>query len=259
MTKVQKYTILLCMCLAITASTKVHAQLSRAREVIQEMYKKYDSLHNISFDVQYHYKSDTLYGDYMIDNIYGSYTMSGRKAKFSMAEIEYIQNDSFFVAVYNKEKMIIVGDPQNNNAGGFLPMRSVIDSLLQSYASHYEIAVNENPDDSVHSIAFLAIDSLAQFRKYTIRFSASYNLITSLQYDYIENRGIYHNNENITPEDSLYQYPRKITLNISFANYRFSNDEPEVYDENNYVWYEAGTYKPIERYANFRVYSTKAR
>jgi hypothetical protein len=259
MAKVAKYTMLCCLLFTSIAVNKVHAQLSRAREIIQEIYKKYDSLNNLSFDVQYNYKSDTLYGDYMVDNLYGSYTMSGRKARFTMAEIEYMQNDSFFVAVYSKEKMIIVSDPQNINAGSFLPMRSVIDSLMQSYAAHYEIAVNELPGDSIHNITFFARDSLAPFRKYTIRFSAGYNLITALQYDYTENRGIYHNNENITPDDSLYQYPRNITLNISFGNYRFSNSLAEDYDENNYVWYEAGTYKPVERYANFRVYSTKAR
>lgn len=234
-------------------STSYAQPAQQAKAAMQSLYKLYDSTAFITFDVRYNYLTDTVYGDFKNEQMAATYTMSGRKAKFSMGEIEYMQNDSFFITVYNKEKIIIVADSRLQNAGGYMPMRGAIDSVLSSYGSHYLINVQNNVADPAGFISFERADSLAMFDKFVINFDTQQKYLTGLTYTFME--------ESTPDADNaaaaLASIMHRRTLKIDFFNYRFDNIDPEIYNENRYIWNDDGEIKPVAKYEGYKVYNSR--
>src|SRR5260370_24527456 len=90
---------LLMLMLFSAMSIQIKAQSARIspspQQIMADIYKVYDSLNYLTFDLKYTYTSDTLNGDFTNDVLQGSYTMAGKKAKYNLGEIEFMQNDSF--------------------------------------------------------------------------------------------------------------------------------------------------------------------
>ena len=253
MKKIFKWSLIVTLITGGINLNECKAQLLAAQTAMQSLYKIYDSLPFITFDVKYTYSSDTLYNDFAHDEMTGTYTMNGKKAKFTMGDIEYMQNDSFFIAAFHKDKMIIVSNARQSNAGGYMPLRGAIDSLLNAYATHYTITVLNNTGDSIGYIRFVRSDSIAQFNNFTINFSKKRNCITNLTYDYSE--------QPVLP-DSLMARPvmnkaRHRTLKIDFIHYRFDNFSESVYDTNNYIWFEDGIGKSVAKLEGYKVYDAR--
>ena len=53
--------------------------------------------------------------------------------------------------------------------------------------------------------------------------------------------------------------PRKKTLTIGFTRYRFDNMSKEIYDENNYIFYEDQKYKPVSKYNDYTLYYNRSK
>lgn len=238
----------------IITNQQVNAQNMSATDVMQAMqsiYKNYDSIAFLSFDVKFNYTSDTLLGEYNNEQLEGSYTMAGKKAKYRLGDIDFMQNESFFIAVYNKDKLILVDEPKTNNTGNQLPMRQMMDSLVQSYTSHYFITGSSNGVDT-NIISFDRADSAAQFDKFTITYDNRSNMLCQMAYEYSEPPQLDSTlNYVMAPPD------RKRRLTIQYSNYRFDNYEDSVYDENNYIYFERGVCKPVPKYDNYKVYNSK--
>jgi hypothetical protein len=247
--------------LAMTANSQT--PLDTARNIALEFFKTYDSLHYLTFDVKFIYSSDTVYGDYSHEVMTGTYTMSGSKAKYNIGDVEYLQNDSFNIAVYHKDEMIVVADPVVRNAGSLLPMRDMIDSLLQSYAPHYTISVkaaSTGVDDSLGYVKLLkkTTDTLSYYNKYVIEFNLEYFTITAIDIEFTEP------GHNLSIEDEpdeavrlLKNSSRTRRLRIEFSNYRLENFSDDVYSENNFIWEEDGEYKPVGKFKTYTVYNAR--
>jgi hypothetical protein len=209
----------------------------------------------LSFDVKFNYGSDTLLGKYVSEQMDGTYTLAGKKAKYRLGDIDFMQNDSFFIAVYNKDKLIMVDEPKALNMGSQLPMRQQIDSLLSAYASHYNISIySQTADTGV--IQFLGADSLAQFDRFALQYDSHTYMLYQLSYTYKEPAELdsavlaaYQASTGIT---GVPQQNKRFT--IGFLNYRYENYNEAVYDENNYIWFENGMCKPAARYEDYKIY-----
>lgn len=243
---------------------KAQTTVDTARNVALEFFKTYDSIPYLTFDVRYTLFSDTAYSDFTYDVMNGSYTMSGRKAKYSLGDVDYLQNDSFLIAVYHKDQMMVVSNPPVQNTGSYLPMREALDSLLQAYSGSYDISVksiiNDPETDTVGYIKLIkkAGDTLGQYNLYMIEFDMPRNTIRKVEFEYTE-PGL-----GLTPADEpddglrlLKNTARKKILRIEFFNYRFDNFSDDVYSENNLVWEEDGEYRPVEKYKNYKIYNTR--
>lgn len=241
------------------------AQIQEAKDALSNIYKKYDSLNYLTFDVLYSYNSDTLYGDFTKDEIKSSYTMNGKKAFYTLGDIDFMQNESFLIAIYHKEKFMIVGDPQQNNAGGYLPMRAQMDSLFKMAEWHYSVNLSSIVDTTneitTSTITLLANDSIRQFNKYVITYDSSTSLLKSLQYSFMGKTDNYAAYDTSGDQNRriLLDVPRKKQLTIQFLNYRFDNISKEIYDENSYIFYEDGVYKPVSKFADFKLYYTRTK
>lgn len=223
-------------------------------QIMQTIYQNYDSLLFLSFDVRFSYESDTVLGKFDSEQMDGTYTMAGKKAKYRLGDIDFMQNDSFFIAVYNRDKLIFVDEPKINNAGSGLPMRQQIDSLITAYSEHYSISTfNQGTDTGV--IQLLRADSLAQFDRFSITYDNRNKMLYKVFYEYPEPVS---DTATLSPSSPLNPNMfQKKRLTIQFSNYRFDNSDDELYDENNYIWFEDGVCKPVAKYNDFKIYYSK--
>lgn len=218
---------------------------------MESIYRNYDSIPFMSFDVKFNYTSDTLLGDYANEQLMGSYTMAGKKAKYRLGDIDFMQNESFFIAVYNSDKMILVDVPKTNNSGNNLPLRQMIDSLVQAYTVNYNVNRNfVNTDTGV--ISFDRTDTVTQLKKFNITYDDRSKMILKMAYEYLEPVQI-DSNINYTSLPAN----RKRRLSIEFSNYRFDNYDDAVYNENNYIYFERGVCKPAAKYEDYKIYNSK--
>jgi hypothetical protein len=224
---------------------------STPQEIMAQIYKKYDSLNFITFDVKYVYSTDTLNGDFNKEVLNGSYTMAGKRAKYRIGDIEFMQNDSFFISVYTKDKFILVADPHTNNTGSELPMRPLMDSLIKSYGKHYTI--HTKADTVLGTMTFERADSLAQFDKFLISYDVKSHFLNAIQYDFRESQVINPDDTTNQPQIAL----RKKSLTVEISNYRIDNFSNDTYNENNYIWFEDGECKPVDRYRDFKIYYSR--
>lgn len=235
------------------------AQMDVAKADLSEIYKSYDHLKNLSFDVTYLYDSDTLNGDFTHNELKGSYKIQGKKTLYQLGDISFIQNDSILVGLYTTKKMIIIGDPQSGAMEGAIPMRQQMDSLFKIQGQHYAITVSSKSRST--TISFTGIDSVAQFRKYDITYDNNSDFIQKLDYSFI---GITDRNlddplmADSTRKRLLHEKRRK-KLTIEFSNYSFHKIDAKDFDEKNYIVYDDKVYKPIAKYSDYKVYNTKRR
>ncbi len=243
---------------------KAQTVVDTARNVALEFFKTYDSIPYLTFDVKYTFFSDTAYSDFSYDVMTGTYTMSGKKAKYSLGDVDYLQNDSFLIAVYNTDQLMVVSNPPVENAGSYLPMRETLDSLLQAYSTSYDISVksiiNDPETDTVGYIRLIKKtgDTLAQYNLYIIEFDMPRNTIRKVEFQYTEpGLGLTPAEEPDDGQRLLKNTARQKTLRIEFFNYRFDNFSDDVYSENNLIWDEDGEYKPVEKYKTYALYNVR--
>jgi hypothetical protein len=228
---------------------------ANASTLMSGIYKNYDSVPYLSFDVKFNYTSDTAFGNFVNETLTGSYTMAGKKAKYSLGDIDFMQNDSFFIAVYRKDKMILVDDPKTKNIGSQLPNRIQMDSLLANYALHYALT-NTVYGLSVDSniLQYTRKDSVAQFDKFSIVYDNRNKQLCKILYEFPEQTQI---DTSATGSGAFINVIQKKKFSIDFFNYRFDNYDDQLYNINNYIYLENGVYRPVTLYADFRIYNSK--
>ncbi len=237
--------------ISISASRAQNITQPILTETLESIYKKYDSIPYLSFDIRFKYSSDTLLGDYVNDQLEGTYTLSGKRMKYRLGDIDFMQNENYFIAVYNNDKMILVDEPKTNNTGNNLPLRQMMDSLVHTYTGSYNVNRNfVNTDTGV--INFDRSDTNSMLKKFTITYDDRSKLLIKMAYEYLEPVQV-DSNVNYTALPAN----RKRRLSIEFLNYRFDNYDDAVYNENNYIYFERGVCKPVAKYEDFKVYNSK--
>jgi hypothetical protein len=227
------------------------AQVITPQQVLAEVYNSYDNLQFLSFDVKYTYTSDTVNGDFVYDVLEGSYTLAGSKAKFNIGDIEFMQNDSFFITVYKNDKIILVADPRNANTGKELPMRQVMDSLVNTL-SHYNVQVGGIEDTVI--VDLTAVDDVAQFLKFSLSYDTVQKVLYKIEYVFEEP---FLQSDTVIISSVPLPATRTKRFKVEFLHYRFDNFSESVYDENQYIYFENGECKPVEKFIDFRLFYSR--
>jgi hypothetical protein len=229
------------------------AKAQTLTDTIHGLYRSYDSMQNLTFDVRYVYTTDTINGETETEQLQGFYTMSNRKALYRLGNIEFMQNDSVLISVYHDDKIMMITPRQVNNAGSLLPLRQALDSMITSYSAHYTITHQHNTTDSISTIHF-AGDSTVPFAHFYVLYDRADHLITAMKYVY------YEVDEEIDLPRASFDDPvkRERRLTLYFENYRFDNISPALYDPSNYAWKEGEKWTPARKYIDYRVYSNQS-
>lgn len=258
--KIFKITILMCFTTPFIQEALAQTAVRNAIvQTMQGLYKSYDSVAYLSFDVRFNYGSDTLLGKFDNEEMNGSYTLAGKKAKYRLGDIDFLQNDSFFLAIYNRDKLILVDEPKSANIGSQLPMRQQFDSLLQAYSQQYFMSIDTTIADS-SIITLTKTDTLAQLNLFSLQFDNAAKLITKISYEFNEpadlDSSVLASLRAAASNDTLVPVQKK-RFTIRFLNYRLDNYDEAAYDEGNYIWFENNVCKPVARYDDYKIYYTK--
>lgn len=246
-----KIALNLALLIAVAGIQQIAAQTT-PQQILNRIYQKYDSLRYITFDVKYVYTTDTISGRYKKDVMKGSFTMAGKKALYNIGSIQFMQNDSFFISVNPEEKYIIVADPRSRNSGNELPMRAVLDSMVQVYAKQYLIRMSS---DSVEgTIRFVKSDSMAQFNSFMIKYDLEDYYLSSIRYEFEEPDVLENESETVVEPEMVI---RKKSFEIRFSDYRIDNFSPKNFDESNYIWFDEGECKTSDKYKGFRIFYSR--
>lgn len=252
--------ILFCMNMAQAQST-----VADAVKVTSHIYKVYEGLPYITFDAKYTYFTDTAYSDFTREVTKGQYTFNGKKARYTMGDVEYLQNDSMLIAVYHQDQMMIISNPVFSNTAAYLPAREALDSLLSVYGEHYDFDVkdyNNSPTDT-NTTGYIKMvrkkgDEVAQYDHFIIEFDLEQYVITRIEYQYTEKgQGVTEQDEPDPALRLLRNTDRKKTLEIQMFNYRFDHLSDTDYSESVFLWEEDGEYKPVEKYKDYKVYNAR--
>jgi hypothetical protein len=219
---------------------------------VKAINKAYDSAFYLTFNVDMVYNSDTLYAgtdsaDFKHSDLSGTYTFHRRNALYKLGNIEFLQNDSFTIAVYKEEKFLMVGRNNDNKASGsFLPTRSLVDSTMKYIAINFTFSMNTT-DSSKFQITLNAIDTQAVYERIIIEYEPKSHYLSRIAYrvkdpDYGDN-------------SSVSGPVRKADLVFFFRHYRVQEAGPSAFDERRYLFYDGpDTIVPANAYRDFTIY-----
>lgn len=253
----KKDKILLILILFI--GVKIYAQDKDVAKIIKRISKSYDSTANMSFDILYSYsEKDIINKDSASEELKGNVIIAPKKSLFKLPDMEFMQNDSFYITVYNNKKFILIANSQTVNSFEAVPMLLKADSMVKYYSEHY--AINMKLLRGIGTINFIAKDSIAMYRKFILSYNQSNYTIKSIKYVFEEKgeKEIYDDGkEDINDPISPKPYLKLITFNVDFNNYKFSSSvSNELYDEKKYIIKENGLFVPTNNYKDYTIYNS---
>lgn len=221
--------------------------------------KVYDSAFFLTFDVNILHYTDTLWpgtdsAEYTRNELKGTYTFHDKKAIYKLGELEYMQNDSFTIALYKDDKMMLVGKPGiQKGAGSFIPNRDMLDSMMVYFGQQYSYALYD--EDSVRRIAFTALDSNATYQRISITYdSLNYQLLEIAykikQYDYVDT-------DPEDPENPGNPILRNVDMVMHFEHYRVEAVGADVFSETKYLFFDGpDEIQPATAYKDYTIYKS---
>lgn len=230
---------------------------------IAKLYKLYDSSVYLVFNTLYDYSTDTVLNKYYKhETLQGEYNMYGSRCIYRIGNIDYLRNDSFSIAAYNDDKFLVVSRVnQVRGSSGVLPIRDLVDSLVNTYQEHYSVSVM---DSTIEDVQDTTVDTLRviKFIKLPNDSTSSYDYI-NITYDpvsYSLNAYEYGLRQpvELNEEDSSYVgegLTWKVNFRIAFTNYRVSDADTKIFSEAAMIREEQpGIWVAAGKYAGYTLY-----
>jgi hypothetical protein len=224
--------------------------VAKIKGILTSISHNYDTSANLSFGIRFTNVTELKGEKPVSDNIEGKYAMQGKKAFYVLGNIEVMQNDSFFIAVYPDDNFLLVSKPKGNGNNQFFPFRETMDSLLRLSAERYSIEHTINKSEKKGTIVFAAKDTAEKVNEFRIEYNSSIGLITSLRYLYMEYKEAKEDYKLETPTLVL----NKKILQIDFFDYNHQIVDAALLQERNYIVFEAGECKLVDKYKDYKLY-----
>ena len=222
----------------------------KIKDILLHISRAYDTSANLSFKLRFVNKIESASGKIASDKTEGKYALIGKNAFYIMGDIEVMQNDSFFVAVYNRDKFIIVSTPKSNASTQFFPFRETMDSLLKLSADKYLIKLNTSKSERLETIIFSAKDTLEKVKEFRLVYNSGSSMISSISYLFHE----YKASDEDYKEENPQMILQKKTILIEFEDYSHNKLDTSILSEKKYIFFENGECKLTERYRDFKLY-----
>jgi hypothetical protein len=223
---------------------------------MRSINKVYDSAYYLTFNLNMIYHSDTLWAntdsvDFRYSEMEGIYTFHGKKAHYRLGNMEFLQNDSFSIAMYKDDQFILVGRPVAlQNPMIFLPSKAESDSAWNQLGQNFNVQLIEQ--DSLRQIIFTSLDTTSEYEKIVMEYDpVTYHVRTiqcrkkDFDYDYNETVG------TTTPPITI----RKADLTFQFSNYRVEEIGDTVFSSTKYLFFDGpDDIKPADAFRSFTIY-----
>jgi hypothetical protein len=245
--------------LLMALSGRAQTIYDTARIEMLKINSKYDSAFYLTFDIKIIYDSDTLWAgtdsaDHTHTEMTGTYTFHGNKALYRLGDIEYMQNDAFTIAVYNNDKIMLVGKPDSAQRPGlFIPTRSVIDTMLRDIAQQYNCIFNQY--DSLKHFCFNATDTNNVYESIDVEYDPVTYYLLKVKYR-LKDYEYYDDNGNAGPNPTA--VVRKADMIFLFQNYRAEQVGAAVFSETKYLFFDGpDSMKPANAYKEYVIYKNQ--
>ncbi len=243
---------LLLFALVVTSPAARAQEAAKIKEVLTAISRVYDTMDHFRFDVQYSFTTDSANGKRTNDQLRGTYAIRDNNAAYKLDQMECVQNDSFFVAVYKQDKFIIITKPLGRSSARFFPLKNAIDSLVKLSADKYTI-VTSGDNNASQKISFRAKDTMEKVSVFDIEYDGNTMLLQSLRYDYFD-----YERTDPTLETESATVKRKKQMLIELLHSRYEVSPPELFDEKKYIRFINGEYVPSGDYKGYKVYYSAA-
>ena len=199
--------------------------LSNVKRILTNINSNIDKAEYLAFDVEIDLTSDTVLGKYESDSKKVNYILHKSNVYYAVDGVEYMQNDSFVVSVYEQEKMILLTKQFINKNSSLFPLKSFSESALDQLASYYTITTFKSGSDSV--IKFYSDSAAIAYKTIEVYYQPQSFTINKLTMGFMQ--PLTFNNDNNTQDTSntppvVDTLPPPIVnkfITMKFVNYRF--------------------------------------
>ncbi|MES2773901.1 MAG: hypothetical protein V4722_06935 [Bacteroidota bacterium] len=219
---------------------------------LSAIYKVYDSMNYMSFDMQMIISADSVPGylnSQSNSEQNAKLTVAGRKYRYELGENIFMQGDSFVIAAYKPAQTLLFDKAKPTGANSLLPGgKTSLDSLLKNFTMVYSM-FSDSTTEGTKLLTFHTVNTSMPYRDIIIEYDAENNYLVNTTYVYY------------TPfelEDSIISPPvlQKHTLAVKYSKYRFDPRSFEkAFSEAEFIYYDGKKYWPSDAYRRYRFYN----
>jgi hypothetical protein len=221
-----------------------HCTLQAQNPILLEcmnINKAYRASSYLSFNVRYTYALDST-TIIIKDSSHATYKMNGYRYWGSIDSVEFMQNDSFQIALYKPEQVISVGLPAYNYAQT-LPMAQWDSLFFRNSKFTYTMTA-----DSGFKKITVNYDSDMPVKKFEMWYDSVNYRIQRIRYkmDEATSDEEYENSGTLSGKVAI--------VDVFFSNYQTGTFTDDVFNSANYIYKSGSSYQPIALYEAYEVF-----
>jgi hypothetical protein len=221
----------------------LQAQNAGIENEFQQIRAAYEKLPYLSYQVQYLYAKEQAPGIY-IDTVNGRYLLHGKKYYGMLDSVEYVQNDSLFIALYPEEQVILL----NSAAPSALQANTNWDSIWKQQKENMQVTMTKEGEFTKFDMRF-AGDST--YKKIELWYNSKTKLMHAMKYIMREPQELNENddedNEQTTQEQPF------VIIEARFTNYSTAPFDRAILQTERYVQKRDKEYQPSVWYKDYTV------
>lgn len=221
---------------------------TQARTELGRINKVFDSASYLGFDVDMTLSSDTVLGYSESDHELTKYVLNKGNMYFMISNIEFIQNDTISMSIYNEEKQIFIDRKSTKENSSVFPLREFTDSTLSYLFNYYNNSYTFN--EGIATLTFTTDSLNMPYKSFSVEYDSTSYILTSLSMTF--SQAVEELKES---DSSMVNHPiLSKTLKLNFANYHFAEDLG-VLDPGKYLFFDRVRmeYRGREKYKGYQV------
>lgn len=218
------------------------AQDERIEQEFKKIRAAYEQLEQLSYNIQYLYAKESVPGVY-IDTVNGSYKLNGKRYWGMLDSVQYIQNDSFFIALYPEEKVVLL----NSAVPAWMQTNMQWDSLWKQQKEKLKVSLEETGGQIRIEMNYLQ-DSA--YKKIELWYNSKSKLMEKMVYVMRQPEGM---EEDMNDEEETVAKNEFVTIEVRFTNYSTAPFDKSVLDLQQYIQKKEKEYRPSDRYGDYTV------
>ena len=228
-----------CIALLLIRVESIAAQqlnLEKELKLMQAAYKKYEFL---SYNVQYLYAEEKTPHQF-IDTVLGNYKLHQGKYWGKLDNVECVQTDSFFISVYDEDKVIML----NSSAPVWMQTNMNWDSVWQQ--SNRDMKCSIERDSGLMKITMENLKENSSYKRVVFWYNPADYLVQKMQY--LVRQPIEQSDEVNTQQEHENDF---VIIEVRFSNYTQTAFDRNIFLAEKYIERSGKEFKPAKKYNEY--------
>lgn len=221
----------------------ISAQQLNIEKELKLMHAAYKKHAFLSYDVQYLYAEEKS-PETFIDTVVGNYKLHQGKYWGKLDNVECIQSDSFFISVYEEDKVILL----NSSAPVWMQANVNWDSIWQHADTGMKISIAVV--DGLNQITMENRNEKSSYKRIVFWYSPQDYLVKKMQYLVRQPR---EESDDDTNQQEEATDEELVIIEVRFSNYKSSVFDKGIFAAENYIERSGKEFKPAKRYNDYTV------